>query len=91
MVKKIFFTEHCIFKDIKNTAELQCCSEMGEVISSDFVYMGEREETLASYSSRKYRKIFFSIKVNKNAHLRVFQVLDMDSGELLRGFKAIEA
>lgn len=88
--KDIFHGALHIQNDIKNTAELQCCSETGEVISSDFVYMGEREETLAPYSSRKYRKIFFSIKVNKNAHLRVFQVLDMGSGELLRGFKAIE-
>ncbi len=88
--KDIFHGALHIQNDIKSTAELQCCSETGEVISSDFVYMGEREETLASYSSRKYRKIFFSIKVNKNAHLRVFQVLDTDSGELLRGFKAIE-
>lgn len=88
--KDIFHGALHIQNDIKSTAELQCCSETGEVISSDFVYMGEREETLASYSSRKYRKVFFSIKVNKNAHLRVFQVLDTDSGELLRGFKAIE-
>ena len=88
--KDIFHGALHIQNDIKNTVELQCCSETGEVISSDFVYMGEREETLASYSFRKYRKIFFSIKVNKNAHLRVFQVLDTDSGELLRGFKAIE-
>lgn len=88
--KDIFHGALRIQNDIKSTAELQCCSETGEVISSDFVYMGEREETLASYSSRKYRKVFFSIKVNKNAHLRVFQVLDTDSGELLRGFKAIE-
>lgn len=88
--KDIFHGALHIQNDMKSTAELQCCSETGEVISSDFVYMGEREETLAPYSSRKYRKIFFSINVNKNAHLRVFQVLDTDSGELLRGFKAIE-
>lgn len=88
--KDIFHGALYIQNDIKSAVELQCCSETGEVVSSDFVHIGEREETLAPYSSRKYRKIFFSIKVNKNSHLRVFQVLDEDSGELLRGFKAIE-
>lgn len=88
--KDIFHGALHIQNDIKSAVELQCCSETGEVVSSDFVHIGEREETLAPYSSRKYRKIFFSIKVNKNSHLRVFQVLDEDSGELLRGFKAIE-
>ena len=88
--KDIFHGALHIQNDIKSAVELQCCSEAGEVVSSDFVHIGEREETLAPYSSRKYRKIFFSIKVNKNSHLRVFQVLDEDSGELLRGFKAIE-
>ncbi len=88
--KDIFHGALYVQGSVTSSVELECCSEQGEIVSSDFVHMGEKLEKLVAYSNRAYRKILFSIKVKKAANLRVFQVKEADTGRLLRGFKALE-
>lgn len=88
--KDIFHGALYIQEDFKNPINLQCYSEQGLEISSDFVHMGEKNVVLAEYSNRVYRKIHFSLKVEKSANLRVFQAADMKTGKILRGFKSLE-